>query len=117
MRDRTKAAVAFAEENKTRFVQELKALLRIPSISTLPEHVGDVRAAAEFVAAELKRIGMENVRLIETTTEETVIADSSGHARIVPPRIGHPLVYADWLHAEGAPTVLCYGHYDVQPAE
>ena len=96
------AAVGFAAENKGRFVEELKALLRIPSISTDPERVGDVRRAAEFVAAELKRIGMENVRLIETSTAE---------------RKGHPLVYGDWLHAQGKPTVLCYGHYDVQPAE
>src|SRR5580698_8814197 len=100
------AAVAFGRENKGRFVEELKALLRIPSVSTAPEHAGDVRRAAEFVAAELKRIGMENVQLIETTTAH---------------RVGHPLVYADWLHAEAngrpKPTVLCYGHYDVQPAE
>jgi acetylornithine deacetylase/succinyl-diaminopimelate desuccinylase-like protein len=100
----TTAAVEFAQKNKTRFVEELKDLLRIPSVSTLPEHAADVRRAAEFVAAELKRIGMENVRLIETTS-----AEHPG---------GHPLVYADWLRA--APdiaTVLCYGHYDVQPAE
>jgi acetylornithine deacetylase/succinyl-diaminopimelate desuccinylase-like protein len=97
------AAVGFAKENGKRFVEELKDLLRIPSISTLPEHAADVRRAAEFVATELKRIGMENVRLIETTS-----AGRTG---------GHPLVYADWLHATGAPTVLCYGHYDVQPAE
>ncbi len=86
----------------TRFVEELKALLRIPSISTDPERVADVRRAAQFVADELTRIGMENVRLIETTT--------ATHK-------GHPLVYADWLHLPGKPTVLCYGHYDVQPAE
>ncbi len=104
----TTKAVAFAQENSERFVEELKALLRIPSVSTAPEHVGDVRRAAEFVAAELKRIGMENVRLIETNTAK---------------RKGHPLVYAEWLHAAPAangdkkPTVLCYGHYDVQPAE
>ena len=61
------AAVEFARGNKSRFVEELKALLRIPSVSTLPEHVGDVRAAAEFVAAELKRIGMDHVQLIETS--------------------------------------------------
>ncbi|WP_263368754.1 dipeptidase [Edaphobacter bradus] len=98
------AAVEFARKNEARFVEELKALLRIPSVSTLPEHAGDVRRAAEFVAAELKRIGMENVRLIETASVE--------HPG------GHPLVYADWLRAgAAAPTVLCYGHYDVQPAE
>ena len=90
-------AVAYAKENHPRFLAELKDLLRIPSISTLPEHAGDCRKTAETLAAELKRIGMENVRLIETS--------------------GHPLVYADWLHAAGKPTVLVYGHYDVQPAD
>jgi len=98
------AAVEFARGNQERFVEELKALLRIPSVSTLPEHAPDVRRAAEFIATELGRIGMENVRLVETIT--------SSHPS------GHPLVYADWLHApSGAPTVLSYGHYDVQPAE
>ncbi|WP_109485367.1 dipeptidase [Occallatibacter savannae] len=90
-------AVAFATQNHARFVGELKDLLRIPSISTLPEHKGDCRRAAEFLAAELKRIGMENVRLIDTS--------------------GHPLVYGDWLHAAAKPTALVYGHYDVQPAD
>jgi acetylornithine deacetylase/succinyl-diaminopimelate desuccinylase-like protein len=123
MADQVKAAVEFAQENGARFVEELKALLRIPSISTLPEHEGDVRRAAEFVAAELTRIGMDHVRLIETGTAEEVIVDASGGARVVPERIGHPLVYADWLNAapaadgKPAPTVLCYGHYDVQPPD
>jgi acetylornithine deacetylase/succinyl-diaminopimelate desuccinylase-like protein len=96
------AAVEFAKSNGERFVDELKALLRIPSVSTDPERVDDVRRAARFVADELTRIGMQNVRLIETSTEK---------------RKGHPLVYADWLNLPGKPTVLCYGHYDVQPAE
>ncbi len=91
------AAVEFAHKSQDRFLEELKALLRIPSISTLPEHAGDVRRAAEFLAADLRRIGMEHVEVIETA--------------------GHPLVYADWLHAEGRPTCLAYGHYDVQPAD
>jgi acetylornithine deacetylase/succinyl-diaminopimelate desuccinylase-like protein len=90
-------AVAYAKKNHPRFLSELKELLRIRSISTLPENKGDCRRAAEMLAAELKRIGMENARLIET--------------------VGHPLVYADWLHAKGKPTVLCYGHYDVQPTD
>jgi acetylornithine deacetylase/succinyl-diaminopimelate desuccinylase-like protein len=90
-------AVAYAHENHSRFLDELKALLRIPSISTLPEHDGDCRKTAETLAAELKRIGFDNVRLIET--------------------VAHPLVYADWLHAEGKPTALLYGHYDVQPVD
>jgi acetylornithine deacetylase/succinyl-diaminopimelate desuccinylase-like protein len=95
-------AVEFAKENHPRFLNELKDLLRIPSVSTLPEHKEDCRKVAEKLAAELKRIGMEHVRLIETGGKR------GG---------GHPLVYADWLHAEGKPTVLAYGHYDVQPAD
>jgi acetylornithine deacetylase/succinyl-diaminopimelate desuccinylase-like protein len=97
------AAVGYAKANGERFVEELKELLRIPSVSTAPEHVGDVRAAAEYVKVGLQAAGMENVRLVETSTKT---------------RKGHPLVLADWLHA-GAdkPTVLLYGHYDVQPAE
>ena len=90
-------ALAFARTNQSKALHELKEFLRIPSISTLPEHAADVRRAAEFLAAELRRIGMENVRLIETE--------------------GHPLVYADHLHAAGRPTLLCYGHYDVQPPD
>jgi acetylornithine deacetylase/succinyl-diaminopimelate desuccinylase-like protein len=119
----SETAVAFARNNEASFVVELKALLRIPSISTDPEHAGDVRRAAEFVAAELRRIGMENVQLIETSTPETAIAPSSGPAKIVPAREGHPLVYADYLHAapaadgRQAATVLLYAHYDVQPPD
>ena len=90
-------ALVFAAANQDRALEELKAWLRIPSISTLPEHTPDVRRAAEHLAAELTRIGMENVRVIDTA--------------------GHPLVYADSLHAPGKPTVLCYGHYDVQPPD
>jgi acetylornithine deacetylase/succinyl-diaminopimelate desuccinylase-like protein len=90
-------AVTYARQNHPRFLKELKDLLRIPSVSTLPENKGDCRRAAEFLAAELTRIGMEHARLIDTT--------------------GHPLVYADWLHAPGKPTALFYGHYDVQPTD
>ena len=90
-------AIAFARQNSDRFLNELKDLLRIPSVSTLPEHAKDVRHCAEVLAAELERIGMEHVEIIETA--------------------GHPLVYADWLHAEKSPTALCYGHYDVQPPD
>jgi acetylornithine deacetylase/succinyl-diaminopimelate desuccinylase-like protein len=90
-------AVAYASQNHSRFLDELKDFLRIPSVSTLPEHKGDCRRAAEMLASELRRIGMEHVGLIETE--------------------GHPLVYADWLHAAGKPTALVYGHYDVQPPD
>ena len=91
------SAISYARENQKRFLDELKDLLRIPSVSTTEEHKGDVQKAAEMVAADLKRIGFENVEIIPTS--------------------GHPLVYADWLHAAGKPTALCYAHFDVQPAE
>lgn len=93
-------AVAYARENSARFLEELKDLLRIPSVSTLPEHMRDVEAAAQWVADELRRIKMEHVEVIQD-----------------PKGAGHPLVYADWLHAAGKPTVLCYAHYDVQPPD
>ncbi|MCF6410765.1 dipeptidase [Pseudalkalibacillus salsuginis] len=83
--------------HKDRYVEQLKEFLRIPSISTLPEHKEDVLKAAKWLASSLEQIGMENIEIIETE--------------------GHPIVYADWLHAEGKPTVLVYGHYDVQPAD
>lgn len=88
---------AFVDANRTRLLDELKTFLRIPSISTLPEHAGDVRKAAEFVADSLRAAGLENIEIIPTAK--------------------HPLVYADWMHAPGKPTVLCYGHYDVQPPD
>jgi len=91
------SAVDFARSNQQRFLNELKDLLRIPSVSTLEQHKPDIQKAADFVASELRRIGMENVEIIPTK--------------------GHPLIYADWLHAAGKPTALCYAHYDVQPAE
>jgi acetylornithine deacetylase/succinyl-diaminopimelate desuccinylase-like protein len=93
----SKATNAFVESNQDRFLEELKTFLRIPSISTLPEHASDIWRAAEFVADSLRKAGLENVEIIQTA--------------------GHPLVYADWLHAAGKPTVLCYGHYDVQPPD
>jgi len=91
------AAITYARENQKRFLEELKDLLRIPSVSTAEEHKPDILKAADMVASDLKRIGFEHVEIIPTT--------------------GHPLVYADWLHATGKPTALCYAHYDVQPAE
>ncbi len=87
----------FVEQHQDRLLEELKDFLRIPSISTLPEHQPDIAAAAEFVAESLRGAGLENVEIIPTA--------------------GNPLIYADWLHAPGKPTVLCYGHYDVQPPD
>src|SRR5688572_16653595 len=83
--------------NRDKYVDELKDYLAIPSISALPEHAADVKRCAEWTADEMRRIGMQNVRLIETP--------------------GFPVVYGDWLGAEGAPTILFYGHYDVQPVD
>jgi acetylornithine deacetylase/succinyl-diaminopimelate desuccinylase-like protein len=99
----TSTALSYARENQKRFLEELKNLLRIPSISTLEEHNKDTEKAAQVCADDLKRIGFEHVEIIPTATKERPNA--------------HPLVYADWLHAAGKPTVLCYAHYDVQPAE
>ena len=89
--------IDFINLNRDRYLNELKALLAIPSISALPEHATDVRRCAEWCAAEMRRIGLENVRLIETP--------------------GNPVVYGDWLKAPGAPAILFYGHYDVQPVD
>jgi acetylornithine deacetylase/succinyl-diaminopimelate desuccinylase-like protein len=93
----SQATDRFITENRARLLDELKDFIRIPSVSTLPEHKSDVQRAAQFVAGALQRAGLENVEIIPTA--------------------GHPLVYADWLHAPGKPTVLCYGHYDVQPPD
>jgi acetylornithine deacetylase/succinyl-diaminopimelate desuccinylase-like protein len=93
----SQATDLFVEQNKPRLLDELKTFLRIPSVSTLPEHVPDVQRAAQFVADSMKTAGLENIEIISTAK--------------------HPLVYADWLHAPGKPTVLCYGHYDVQPPD
>ena len=93
----SQATDSYIQANEQRFLDELKDLLRIPSISTAPEHKADTHRAAESVAAHLRAAGLENVEVIETER--------------------HPLVYADWLHAPGKPTVLCYGHFDVQPPD
>ena len=88
---------AFFDRTADERLADYLELLRLPSIGAQKEHDGDVRATAEFVADHFKRIGFEHVE--------------------VAPTGGHPIVYADWLHAEGAPTVLVYAHYDVQPVD
>ena len=88
----------YLADAKERQLNELIDWLRVPSISTKPEHSADVRQAAQWLTDHLTQIGLENVELIETD--------------------GHPLVYADWLHAgTDQPTMLVYGHYDVQPVD
>jgi acetylornithine deacetylase/succinyl-diaminopimelate desuccinylase-like protein len=89
--------VDFINVNRDRYIDEMKKYLAIPSISALPEHKGDVRQCAEWTRDEMQRIGLNNCRLEETP--------------------GHPVVYGEWLGAPGAPTILFYGHYDVQPVD
>ncbi len=87
----------YLENNQDRFLEELLDFLRIPSISALPDRAGDVARAAEWVAQRLTSAGAENVQVLPTG--------------------GHPVVYGDWLHAAGKPTILIYGHFDVQPVD
>lgn len=87
----------YVEKCEPRFVQELVDWLRIPSISTLPEHREDVRQAGLWAVTKLKNIGFPTVELIEGE--------------------GHPLVYAEWLGQPEQPTLLVYGHFDVQPVD
>lgn len=87
----------YLDRERDRILQDLVAWLRIPSISADPRRESDVRASAEWCAARMRAVGLEHIEVIETA--------------------GHPAVYGDWLHAEGAPTVLVYGHHDVQPVE
>lgn len=88
----------YLTREQARFVDELLDFVRIPSVSAKPENIPDVRAAAGWVAARLTAAGAE-------------------HAEVLP-TAGHPCVLADWLHAgDDKPTILIYGHFDVQPAE
>src|SRR5262245_25537913 len=91
------AVIDFINTNRDRYLSELKEYLAIPSVSALPQHAADVKRCAEWTAEELKRVGLNNVKLIETK--------------------GNPVVYGEWLGAPGAPTILFYGHYDVQPVD
>ena len=88
---------SYLDEHQSEYLEQMLDFLRIPSISSLPEHAGDVRAAGEWVMARCRDAGLEHIEMMETG--------------------GHPVVYADWLHAPGKPTVLIYGHFDVQPVD
>jgi acetylornithine deacetylase/succinyl-diaminopimelate desuccinylase-like protein len=87
----------YFEQHRENYLEGLQTFLRIPSISTLTENKPDIRRAAEFVLSELRSAGMTTAELIEGE--------------------GNPLVYAEWLGAPGKPTLLFYGHYDVQPPD
>ncbi|MGE5373414.1 MAG: dipeptidase [Bacteroidota bacterium] len=91
-------ALDYAHQNRNRFLEDLVEVLKIPSISTDAIYNHEVRRAAEWMADYLRRLGMANVEIMPTDG-------------------GHPIVYADLIHKPGAPTVLVYGHYDVQPAD
>ena len=88
---------SYLEQHQPRFLDELLAFLSIPSISAISANAGDVQRAAEWVATRVTAAGMEYVQILPTG--------------------GHPVVYADWLHAPGKPTVMIYGHFDVQPVD
>ena len=90
--------MTYVQSRRSEFLEGLKTFLRIPSISTLSEHKADIRRAAEFAREELSRAGLA-AELIEDQGD------------------GNPLVYAEWLQAPGKPTILFYGHYDVQPPD
>lgn len=92
------SVLEFLARERDRHLAELAEFARIPSISALPEHAGDIAACACWMRGRLERAGLEHARLFETG--------------------GNPIVYADWLHAgPDAPTALLYGHYDVQPVD
>ncbi|MBV6397076.1 MAG: Succinyl-diaminopimelate desuccinylase [Anaerolineales bacterium] len=91
-------AIEFARQNRERFLDELKTFVSMPSVSTSDEHKADVARTAEWVAEQLRSLGMSRVAVMPTG--------------------GHPAVYGEWLGAgKKAPTVLIYGHYDVQPVD
>ncbi len=92
-----KEVINYIENNKNRYIDELKEFLKIPSISTLVENKSDMQTAAKFVADKLHEAGLNKIEIFQTE--------------------GHPLIYGEWLGAPGKPTVLIYGHYDVQPVD
>lgn len=87
----------YFQNHREQHLEELKELLRIPSISALSEHKSDITQAANWIADKLRQAGMDKVEVHPTT--------------------GNPVIYAEHLQAPGCPTVLVYGHYDVQPVD
>ncbi len=90
-------ALSYTDQHFNQFVDELKDFLRIPSVSTDPNHAGDVRKAAEWLADHMRALGIGTVDIMETA--------------------GHPIVYGEHMVSPDAPTILVYGHYDVQPPD
>lgn len=89
--------LAYLDQNKQRYLSELKDFIAIPSVSSQSNHNEDMKTCAQWIANQMKTIGMNNVQIMPTG--------------------GHPVVYSEWLGAPGKPTVLLYGHYDVQPVD
>src|SRR5882672_1406859 len=89
--------LGYIDAHRDRFVRELVEWVKIPSISALPEHAAEMTSNAEHLAEELRRLGGERVRVLPTK--------------------GHPAVFGEWNHAPGRPTLLVYGHHDVQPTD
>src|SRR5579871_3391500 len=90
-------ALDYARRHRDRFVGELARFVRFPSVSAQPAHAGGVRACADWLAGKLRHAGLSRVEVVPTA--------------------GHPAVLGEWRGAPGQPTVLIYGHYDVQPAD
>jgi acetylornithine deacetylase/succinyl-diaminopimelate desuccinylase-like protein len=97
MADQLETALQYARKNKEKFLSAFKEILTIPSVSTDPEHRADIHHAAEWMAAQLRELGMQKVNIYPTAK--------------------HPIVFGEWLAEKNAPIVLIYGHYDVQPTD
>jgi acetylornithine deacetylase/succinyl-diaminopimelate desuccinylase-like protein len=97
MADQRDAALQYAHNNRENFLRTYREILTVPSVSTDKVHIPDINCAAEWLATQLQALGMEKVQLFPTAK--------------------YPIVYGEWLGASGAPTVLIYGHYDVQPVD
>ena len=89
--------ISYIKENKSKYIEELQEFLKLKSISALPENNNDMQTTATFVGEKLKSAGLSKVSIYQTE--------------------GHPIVYGEWLGAPGKPTILVYGHYDVQPVD
>src|SRR3984957_3769435 len=90
-------ALLYAKSHRSRFLTDLMEFVRFPSVSAQPKRAGDVRRCSAWLGKHLKEVGLDKVKVVPTQ--------------------GHPVVYAEWLHAGGLPIVLIYGHYDVQPPD
>ncbi|MCI0366627.1 MAG: hypothetical protein L0219_22410, partial [Phycisphaerales bacterium] len=95
--DPSALAIAYCQRHGARFLAELKQFIRFPSVSAQPTHADDLKRCAAWLADHLRQIGLERIAVVSTAR--------------------YPIVYAEWRGAPGRPTVLIYGHYDVQPPE